>query len=173
MWEERAYENVPVHKLSHYRFESVWRVNASSEEVFDALCELRDYPEWWPEVKESKELGPDRYELRCRSFLPYDLRFVTTRAKSNRDAGVLEARLHGDLNGFSRWTIVGDGPSSSLRFEEEVRVGKKLLNVLAPIARPAFIANHTVMMRHGETGLRAYLAGLRLGRRISGSPARS
>jgi len=32
------------------------------------------------------------------------------------------------------------------------------------VARPAFRANHTLMMRDGRRGLTAYLAGLRAGR---------
>ena len=44
-------------------------------------------------------------------------------------------------------------------FEEEVTATKALLRYLAPVARPAFRANHTLMMRHGQAGLRVYLAG--------------
>ena len=40
---------------------------------------------------------------------------------------------------------------------------KALLRRLAPIARPAFRANHALMMRHGERGLRTYLAGFEHG----------
>jgi hypothetical protein len=34
---------------------------------------------------------------------------------------------------------------------------------LLPIARPAFRANHALMMRRGERGLRTYLAGFEHG----------
>jgi hypothetical protein len=33
------------------------------------------------------------------------------------------------------------------------------------VTRPALRANHALMMHQGERGLRAYLAGLRAGRR--------
>ncbi len=39
------------------------------------------------------------------------------------------------------------------------------LNRLAPIVRPAYVANHAVMMAHGQAGLRAFLAGYALARR--------
>jgi hypothetical protein len=40
-----------------------------------------------------------------------------------------------------------------------VSTHKRLLDVLAPIARPGFKANHALMMRHGQQGLRTYMAG--------------
>jgi hypothetical protein len=39
------------------------------------------------------------------------------------------------------------------------------------VARPAFVANHALMMRHGRRGLRAYLAGLRRGQAVRRSTA--
>jgi hypothetical protein len=78
---------------------------------------------------------------------------------------VLEAKLTGDLEGFSRWTITATGSGADLLFEEEVVTTKALLRRLAPIARPAFRANHALMMRHGERGLRTYLAGYEHGTR--------
>ena len=50
-------------------------------------------------------------------------------------------------------------------FDEHVVTNKGLLDRLAVVARPAFKANHTLMMRHGEAGLRTFLAGYRMGRR--------
>ena len=44
-------------------------------------------------------------------------------------------------------------------FDEEVVTTKRTLNVLAPVARPLFKLNHEFMMRHGEAGLRTFLAG--------------
>ena len=70
-------------------------------------------------------------------------------------------RLTGDLEGFSRWTIQEFPDGSRATFEEEVVANKKLLQRLDPIARPAFRANHKLMMSHGERGLRTYLAGRR------------
>ena len=79
---------------------------------------------------------------------------------------LFEATMTGDLEGFSRWTIKPGPEGSVMRFDEEVTTNKRSLNLLAPIARPAFKANHTFMMRHGEAGLRTFLAGLRLGRQL-------
>lgn len=150
--------------LKHYEFQSAWTVEAPPEDVYDVLYEVAAYPRWWPEVKEATKLDEDRYLLRCRSFLPYVLSFVTARQREDRVAGILEARMEGDLEGFSRWTITAAGEGSRLVFDEVVITNKKVLNALAPIARPAFRFNHTLMMRHGRKGLATFLAGYRLAR---------
>jgi hypothetical protein len=155
-----------VSDLRHYRFTSVWRVSAAVEETYAALHDLASYPAWWPEVKEAKRLSGDTFWLRCRSLLPYDLIFETTQAVQDPSSGILEANMSGDLEGFSRWTIKPGPDGSIMRFEEDVQTNKRSLNLLAPIARPAFKGNHTLMMRHGEAGLRTFLAGLRLGRTL-------
>lgn len=71
---------------------------------------------------------------------------------------MLEARLTGDLEGHSRWTLAPspDGAGTVLQFGEEVEVRRRLLRTLS-FARPAFRFNHAVMMRAGERGLRRHL----------------
>jgi hypothetical protein len=147
-----------------YRFRSVWRVDATAEESFTALAALDDYPAWWPQVRAARPAGADAYELTVRSLLPYDLKFVTRQVRRDAAHGVLEAALTGDLDGYTRWTVYpGDG-FTRLLFEEEVVANRALLRRLAVVARPAFRANHTLMMHQGRRGLGAYLAGLRAGR---------
>ncbi|MFE0458979.1 SRPBCC family protein [Kitasatospora sp. NPDC058965] len=74
-------------------------------------------------------------------------------------AGVLEAELTGDLVGWSRWTVHPAGAGAAVAvFEEEVRPGKALMRRLALPGRPLFLANHALMMRAGERGLRRLLA---------------
>jgi hypothetical protein len=73
-------------------------------------------------------------------------------------ARVLEATLSGDLDGFSRWTITAVDGGTVAVFEEEVETTKRALRLLAPVARPAFRANHWLMMRHGQAGLQARLS---------------
>ena len=155
--------------LNFYRFTSIWIVPGAPEEAYAALETLEDYPAWWPEVKEARKLDEGLAEVRCRSLLPYDLVFTSEQAVRDPDAKVLEATLRGDLDGFTRWTIQGSPDGSRLLFEEEVTTTKGSLRALAPVARPAFKANHYLMMRHGERGLRTYLAGYRLARRTHAS----
>jgi hypothetical protein len=147
--------------LHRYRFRSIWPVDASADQAYRALREIDDYPAWWPEVRTATRVDEATYDLVCRSLLPYDLAFRTVRSREDPRARVLEARMTGDLEGFSRWTITAAGTGATLVFEEEVDARKALLRRLGAVARPAFVANHALMMRHGRAGLRTYLAGLK------------
>jgi hypothetical protein len=139
-------------------------MRAAPNDVYRALLELLDYPTWWPEVRTVHQVDDEMFQLSCRSVLPYDLDFFSRQARRDPDAGILEANLTGDLEGFSRWTITASADGTLAVFDEEVTAQKALLRRLALIARPAFQLNHTLMMSHGRRGLRAYLAGMRLGR---------
>ncbi len=147
-----------------YQFSSEWHLSAPPDDVFRALAKLDDYPTWWPEVRTVRPLSDDTRQLTCRSVLPYDLNFTCRQSRRDRQAGILETRLNGDLERFSRWTITASSGGTLAVFDEEVIVNKGLLRRLALIARPAFKGNHTLMMSHGRRGLNAYLAGMRLGR---------
>jgi hypothetical protein len=147
-----------------YRFRSEWPLAASTDVVYLALSELADYPAWWPEVRSAVRIDDEAYRLTCRSSLPYDLDFVTRQNRMDANAGLLEANMTGDLEGFSRWTITSAGSGTTAVFEEEVTANKSLLRKLALVARPAFKVNHALMMKHGRRGLSTYLAGVRLGR---------
>lgn len=159
----------PAVDRNFYQFRSEWRLSAPPADVFRALAELDDYPTWWPEVRAVRWLSADARRLVCRSLLPYDLNFTVCRPKRDQHAGILQARLDGDLEGTSRWTITASLGGTLAVFDEEVVVNKSLLRRLAPIARSAFAGNHRLMMNHGRRGLTAYLAGMRLGRE-SASP---
>lgn len=153
-----------------YRFRNVWTVAATPEETYDALVRLTQYPSWWPEVKEVRQLDWSRFQIRCRSLLPYELRFVIEETTVDPDSGVLAASLTGDLEGYSAWKVTATPGGSRLTFDEEVITRKPLLKRLALLIRPAFKANHALMMRHGETGLRAFLEELRRRNRNEASP---
>ena len=142
-----------------YSFRSEWRLAAPAATVYEVLERLPDYPAWWPEVREVTPAGPEAYALVVRSGLPYTLRFVTTQGRRDPEQRVLEANLTGDLTGFSRWTIHESSNGALAVFEEDVEAHKALLRRLAVVGRPAFRYNHRLMMRHGEHGLRTYLAG--------------
>ncbi len=140
-------------------FRSVWWVEAAFADVSAVLADVRTYPAWWPEIRAVNELAHGRFEMVARSLLPYDLRFVSEERTESRRPGVLDARLSGDLEGFARWTIERAGASCRLVYDQEVDTRKAMLNALAPIARPGFRINHALMMRHGQAGLRTYMAG--------------
>lgn len=152
-----------------YRFLSTWPVAASPEAAYAALYEVEDYPKWWPEVREARKINDNCLWMRTRATLPYDLTFTLNREVADTEKGLLVARLEGDLEGRIVWTIVPTSTGSLITFDERVVTNLELLNRFAPVARPAFIANHALMMRSGHSGLRVFLAGYRLGASKAGS----
>ena len=142
-----------------YRFASSFTVAAPPAEVFAVLHDVAGYDRWWAQVRATEVVGPGAVRVNCRSFLPFDLTFVVTEAVADEGRGVLEGTLHGHLDGWSRWVLAADGPGcTAVAFEEGVVTTRPVMNLLAPIARPLFGANHTRMMRDCATGLRAHLA---------------
>jgi hypothetical protein len=152
-------------RARRYHFVSHWTVDAPADAAYAAIHEVVSYPAWWPEVKEARKLDEDHFWMRTRSFLPYDLAFDLDRTIADARAGILEARLAGDLEGVIRWSITAAANGSLITFDEDVATTKATLNRLAPIVRPAYVVNHALMMAHGQAGLRTFLAGYALARR--------
>jgi hypothetical protein len=148
-----------VKPLTHYVFRSTWHVKAPVADVTSVLNDLESYPAWWPEIREVRALGNNRFEVVARSLLPYELRFVSEGAPGEPTPGIIDARLSGDMEGTVRWTVAEVDDGCRLVYDQEVTTHKRLLNVLAPVARPGFRVNHALMMRHGESGLRTFFAG--------------
>ena len=148
---------------NYYRFRSGWDLDVPAGLAYVALERFEDYPTWWPEIRHLRLVGEEACEVTCRSVLPYDLTFVLKPLRRDPEAGILEASMTGDLDGFSRWTISERVVGSHLLFEEEVQVNKRSLRRLAPIARPVFRGNHSIMMKHARRGLATYLAGVERG----------
>jgi hypothetical protein len=138
-------------------FRSQWRLPAAPRHVYDVLADVETYPVWWPQVRRARRFGESSGELTCRSMLPYDLVFVMHQDLVDPQSLVLRAKMEGDLNGTSQWTVTADGEGSLAVFDEDVSVGHGLVSVAGRLFRPALKFNHDLMMRAGEKGLRAYL----------------
>ncbi|MFH9674565.1 SRPBCC family protein [Streptomyces sp. NPDC017405] len=145
---------------NHYRFRSLWPLPAPPADVYTALERPEDYPRWWPQVRSVTLLGEDTGVITIRSALPYGLTSTLRAARRDPAAGVLEVTLSGDIDGWARWSVTGDGTGSLVRYEQEVTVRKALLRRLAVPGRPLFRLNHRLMMRSGRRGLRRHLAAV-------------
>ncbi|MFC1421003.1 SRPBCC family protein [Streptacidiphilus cavernicola] len=148
-----------LHRLHRYRFVTVWDVPAPPERVYRVLADPRGYPLWWPEIREVRRIDAHSGRMRFRSLLPYELAVTAHEVRQDPAAGVLEARLTGDLEGTTRWTVTtrGDGGAVAV-FDEDVEVHRPLMRRLAVPGRPAFRVNHSLMMTNGRKGLTHYLA---------------
>lgn len=162
--------SLAVKDPNSYSFRNTWSLDCPPAETYEMLREVTEYTRWWPEVKDAQALGGGRFSMRARALLPYSLRFVGERRIDDPEGRVLELAMTGDLEGFSRFRIEPSGAGSRIVFEEQVVANKALLRRLALVARPVFSANHWLMMRRGQAGLRTYAAGFRRGRGASPPP---
>lgn len=142
---------------THYRFRSLWSLPAVPATVYEALERAEEYPRWWPQVREVTRLDDTTGVIRIRSFLPYDLRLTARETRRDPAAGVLEIAMTGDIEGWARWTVTEAGTGTLARYDQVVDVHKPLLRRFAVPGRPAFRANHRLMMRAGRRGLAAHL----------------
>lgn len=151
-----------------YSFRTRWTLRADPDAVYEALADVEGYRAWWPQVREGIATGEGSGDLVIRSKLPYDLRVHLQQRRRDPAARVLEARLTGDIEGDATWRVeplpAPAEASSAAYFTEDVEARASMLRRLAPLARPAFIANHTAMMRDGQRGLARFLAGGGTGR---------
>jgi len=143
---------------------SRWRIPAPVEAVWAQLRCTRDWPQWWPYVREVAELcvgcadgvgAVQRFTWRTR--LPYRIRLVmrVTRLETLR---LIEAEADGDLCGRGRWHLRPVRDATLVRYEWRVRVHKPWMRRLARGLRPVYLWNHAAVMRAGEAGLMAHLA---------------
>lgn len=137
-------------------------MTADRDTVFDALADLPSYPKWWREVRAVDPVDEQNAAVVARSLLPYALRFTLTRHTEDRDSGVLQVRIDGDIVGWARLTLHAGQASCMLLYEQQVTVTHRALRVVAPFARPVMRWNHWLMMRSGERGLGAYVASRRI-----------
>jgi hypothetical protein len=87
-----------------------------------------------------------------------ELRITVRTARLDPGAGVLEIALSGDLDGRLRWTLAPAGNGGTrARYEQDTALRRRVPPGLRHLARPAFAANHALMMRAGRRGLRAWL----------------
>ncbi|MEV7729208.1 SRPBCC family protein [Streptomyces sp. NPDC101733] len=151
-----------MQRWTHYRFRSVWDLDAPPALVFSVLEDPGHYPLWWPQVRRVESAGRDSGAALIRSVLPYGIHVTLTRLVRDPARGVLEVALRGDLDGWARWTVrPRTGPGRAVRaralYEQEVEVRTAPLRRFSLVGRPVFRLNHALMMRAGQRALAARL----------------
>ena len=153
--------------MADYRFLTTWLLEADRQRVWDAIYDSERWPEWWSGVEEAEKLeeGDDagvgqlgRYVWKAK--LPYRVEFHirTTRVEPPH---LLEGDATGELAGVGRWRLFESGGVTAVVYDWNVHTTKAWMNLLAPVARPAFKSNHDYVMRNGGEGL-AKLLGAHL-----------
>jgi hypothetical protein len=150
--------------MAAYEFVSVWKFDASIEDVGNAIADVMKWPTWWKAVKSVRllEKGVGEYWLGAvykhvwSSPLPYAIEFdieIIDVVPYKRLAG----RASGDLIGTGVWTLEEKDGVTTATYEWKVRTSKLWMNLIAPLAKPIFKWAHNKVMDQGERGLKKLL----------------
>ncbi len=153
--------------MAHYSFLTTWLLDSPREPVWEAIYDQESWPRWWRGVEEAEELKPGEdggvgtvSRLVWKSLLPYRVEFEVTTTRVDRPH-LLEADAVGELTGVGRWRLFERDGATAVLYEWNVATSKAWMNLLAPMARPAFEWNHDWVMARGGEGI-ARLLGCRL-----------
>ena len=97
--------------MASYSFLTTWILDASREDVWQAIYEVERWPEWWRGVRSVEQLEQGDadgigalYRHEWRSVIPYPVRFESRITRI--DPGTLiEATAEGELAGIGRWRL--------------------------------------------------------------------
>ncbi len=149
--------------MGMYRFVTVWRIQAPAADVWQALRDSQQYPQWWPGMENVEILdrgAPDgthqRVRVTTRSRLPYRLQFETI-GREAREPDLIVVDAVGELDGSGRWELEEDAGLTKATYTWEVATTKRWMNAIEPFARPLFIWNHHVIMGRGGESLARHL----------------
>jgi uncharacterized protein YndB with AHSA1/START domain len=142
---------------------SVWDIATPLPAVWEAISQPEDWPRWWPYVAavellragDADGLGAvRRFEWHTR--LPYRIRLEVETVTVERQR-LLVARATGDAKGVGTWRLASDGAGTRLQYEWRIRLDRRWMRWLAPLAAPLYKWNHNGVMRAGAAGLARYL----------------
>ncbi len=149
--------------MALYHFTTEIRIDAVPEQVWDGLEDPTTWPRWWRWLRRAVLLDPGRgdgvgrrYRFELRTALPYSLTFESETVRVT-PGSLWETRATGELAGTGLWEVTEAGGHSMIRYTWIVATTKRWMNVLAPVARPAFTWNHHVVMRDFARGLARHL----------------
>ncbi|QGU11040.1 polyketide cyclase [Leclercia sp. J807] len=153
--------------MADYQFSTVWRVEASVQEVWEILCHPDLWPEWWESLEQIIELkkGDVRgigalHRYTWKGALPYRITF-DIHVLTIQPLCLLEGEASGEVEGRGVWSLTERGRETIVRYDWDIRTNARWMNMLAPLAGPVFRWNHDRVMRDGAKGL-----ARRLGRRV-------
>lgn len=148
---------------------STWQLPATPTKVWGVIADIdMSWPQWWPHctsaapLQRTEATGETQEEilkattahLNFKAFLGYTLTLAIhpTRVAKPRE---IEFDAGGHLHGTGRVTLIPleQGRATRMEIEWRVRPTQRWMNLLTPIAAPAFMAAHALMMRKGEKGL--------------------
>jgi uncharacterized protein YndB with AHSA1/START domain len=145
--------------MALYHFRTEMRIGASPEQVWRVLEDPTSWPTWWRWLRRATVLDPGRgdgvggrYRFEFRTALRYTLAFESETLRI-APPSLWESRVTGELAGTGLWEVTERDGGSGIRYTWIVATTKGWMNVIAPVARPAFSWNHRVIMDDFAAGL--------------------
>lgn len=140
-------------------FDRRFELGATTEEVWSALSDPRQYPRWWSWLERCEVDGPlargTVAHAVIRAPLPYRLE-LGIEVRTVRVGEVIETEVHGDLAGPARLELGERGGGCDARLTWSLELRDPVLRRLAPVARPLMSWGHDRVV---ELGLRQFRAG--------------
>ena len=160
--------------MAEYRFLTTWLLEADRERVWDAIYDSERWPEWWRGVEEAEKLaeGDERGHrparpLRLEGEAPLPGRVLRSAPPGSSAHTCSRATRRASWPGVGRWRLFEQGGVTAVVYEWNVHTTKAWMNLLAPVARPVFQANHDYVMRNGGEGIAKLLGARLLARRLT------
>jgi hypothetical protein len=145
--------------MSLYHFKTEMQIGASPDQVWKVLEDPAEWPAWWRWLRRAELLDPGRgdgigvrYRFEFRTALLYTLGFESETVRM-APRSLWESRVTGELAGTGLWEVAERDGGTFLQYTWIVATTRWWMNLLAPVARPAFSWNHRVIMSDFATGL--------------------
>lgn len=138
-----------------YSFVTRWQLKAPLQDVWDAIYNSMQWPQWWRGVESVVEIekndegginGIRKYTW--KSVLPYTLTFnmkLTEKEPLKRLRGI----AFGELEGDGEWLFKEENGIVYIQYNWNVVTTKKWMNSLAFLLKPFFTLSHNTVMHWG------------------------
>lgn len=149
---------------NEYHFITHWKMDATSQEVYDILSDTESLKRWWPAVYlDVKQTEPGninsigkKVKLYTKGWLPYTLQW-DFEVTENTKPVTFTIKATGDFAGRGIWHLQQSDDVCFISFDWKLSADKPLLKYFSFLLKPLFSFNHRWAMKKGEESLRLEL----------------
>lgn len=141
------------------RTETVWRTDATPDQVWEVLADYARWPTWWTAIRSVELLDPgdrrgvgSRLRQSWRGRLPVPIVFDLAMERIERPR-ILDGRASGALEGTCGWELAADGSCTRIRFDVDVRMTRWWMRLPLPVASRIATGELQAIMEAGREGL--------------------
>ena len=146
-------------KNNYYKFITRWQIQAPVNDVWFAIYNSLEWPQWWKGVESVKMIQENNSfgingirEYTWKSLLPYKLSFQM-KLTEKEGYQFLKGIAFGELEGDGTWFFKEENGITNIQYNWNVKTNKSWMNFFAFILKPIFKLNHDVVMKWGAEGL--------------------